>query len=263
MATVSMKQMLEAGVHFGHQKHRWNPKMNRYIFTHRNGIHIIDLSQTVGLFNAAYERVKKAAAAGGRVLFVGTKNQAADIVAEEALRCDGFYVNHRWLGGTLTNWNTIKRSIERLRDLERMEEDGTFDLLTKKEALKLSRERDKLELNLGGIKNMKGVPSIVFVIDPSREQIAVREARRLNIDVIAITDTNCDPDMVDYPIPGNDDAIRSIKLFSAAIADAVIEGRESKRQEFDKDEKKADAEPAKTEGAPAEEAPAEEAAPAE
>lgn len=225
MGAVSMRAMLEAGVHFGHQTHRWNPKMKKFIFTERNGIHIVDLSQTVKLFQSAYDRARNLAARGGRVLFVGTKGQAADIIREEAIRAGEFFVNYRWLGGGLTNFDTIRRSIERLLDIERKEAEGTLDLLTKKEKLKLLREKTKLERTLGGIKDMKHLPSVVFVVDPMREVIAVREANRLGIDVIAITDTNCDPEMVDFPIPGNDDAIRSIKLFTAAIADAILEGK--------------------------------------
>ncbi len=231
MANVTMREMLEAGVHFGHQTHRWNPKMRRYIFTQRNGIHIVDLSQTVKLFRTAYEFVRETAAQGGRVLFVGTKRQAADLVREEAERCGEFFVTHRWLGGTLTNFETIRRSIERLREMERMLSDGTVELLTKKEGLRVQRERDKLERSLGGIKDMKGLPKVLFIVDPARETIAVHEANRLNIPVVAIADTNCDPDWIDYPIPGNDDAIRSIKLFSSKIADAVIEGK-AQRQEY-------------------------------
>jgi len=229
MSAVSMREMLEAGVHFGHQTHRWNPKMKRFIFTDRNGIHIIDLSQTVRLFRRAYDTVRDVAAQGGRVLFVGTKRQSADILEEEARRCGEFYVRHRWLGGTLTNFQTIKRSIERLREMERMVEDGTAEMLTKKERLKISREMVKLERSLGGIKDMKGLPKVVFIVDPAREDIAVREASRLNIPIVAMTDTNCDPDLIDFPIPGNDDALRSIKLFTAKIADAVLEGK-SQRQ---------------------------------
>lgn len=229
MSAVSMREMLEAGVHFGHQTHRWNPKMKRFIFTDRNGIHIIDLSQTVRLFRKAYDTVRDVAAQGGRVLFVGTKRQSADILEEEAKRCGEFYVRHRWLGGTLTNFQTIKRSIERLREMERMVEDGTAEMLTKKERLKISREMVKLERSLGGIKDMKGLPKVVFIVDPAREDIAVREASRLNIPIVAMTDTNCDPDLINYPIPGNDDALRSIKLFTAKIADAVLEGK-SQRQ---------------------------------
>ncbi len=235
MSSISMREMLEAGVHFGHQTHRWNPKMKKFIFTERNGVHIVDLSQTVKLFRAAYECVKEVAGKGGRVLFVGTKRQAADIVEEEARRCGEFFVNQRWLGGTLTNFQTIKRSVERLRDLERMTTDGTMDLLPKKEALKLSREREKLEKSLGGIKDMKNLPKVVFIIDPAREDIAVREANRLGIPIVAITDTNCDPDRIDFPVPGNDDAIRSIKLFSAKIADAAIDGKASQQSQFQED----------------------------
>jgi small subunit ribosomal protein S2 len=245
MSSVSMKEMLEAGVHFGHQTHRWNPKMKKFIFTERNGVHIVDLSQTVKLFRQAYECVRETAGRGGRVLFVGTKRQAADIVEEEARRCGEFFVNHRWLGGTLTNFQTIKRSIERLRDLERMESDGTMGLLPKKEALKLSREREKLERGLGGIKDMKNLPKVVFIIDPAREDIAVREANRLGIPIVAITDTNCDPDRIDFPIPGNDDAIRSIKLFSAKVADAALEGKDHQQDAFQ--EEAAGAEPGSAE----------------
>jgi small subunit ribosomal protein S2 len=227
-----MREMLEAGVHFGHQTHRWNPKMKRYIFTDRNGIHIIDLSQTVRLFRSAYDMIRDTAAQGGRVLFVGTKRQSADILEEEARRCGEFYVRHRWLGGTLTNFQTIKRSIERLREMERMVEDGTSELLTKKERLKISREMGKLERSLGGIKDMKGLPKAVFIVDPAREDIAVRESSRLHIPIVAMTDTNCDPDLIDYPIPGNDDALRSIKLFTSKIADAVLEGKAQRQGAF-------------------------------
>ncbi len=231
MSTVTMREMLEAGVHFGHQTHRWNPKMKRYIFAERNGIHIIDLSQTVELFRRAYEFARETAAQGGRFLFVGTKRQAVDIVQEEANRCGEFYVTHRWLGGTLTNFQTIRRSIERLREMERILSDGTVELLPKKEALKIAREKAKLERSLGGIKDMRSLPAALFIVDPAREEIAVREGNRLGIPIIAILDTNCDPDLIDYPIPGNDDAIRSIKLFTSKIADAVIEGK-AQRQEY-------------------------------
>ncbi|NTU59596.1 MAG: 30S ribosomal protein S2 [Deltaproteobacteria bacterium] len=235
MSSISMREMLEAGVHFGHQTHRWNPKMKKFIFTERNGVHIVDLSQTVKLFRSAYECVKDVAGKGGRVLFVGTKRQAADIIEEEARRCGEFFVNQRWLGGTLTNFQTIKRSVERLRDLERMTTDGTMEFLPKKEALKLSREREKLEKSLGGIKDMKNLPKVVFIIDPAREDIAVREANRLGIPIVAITDTNCDPDRIDFPVPGNDDAIRSIKLFSAKIADAALDGKAQQQGQFQED----------------------------
>ncbi len=236
MASVSMREMLEAGVHFGHQRHRWNPKMRKFIFTERNGVHIVDLSQTVRLFQDVYETVRATAGDGGRVLFVGTKRQAADIIEEEARRCGEFYVNHRWLGGTLTNFQTIKRSIERLREMERMQSDGTIELLTKKERLKISREQQKLERSLGGIKDMKNLPRVVFIVDPAREDIAVHEANRLGIPIVAITDTNCDPDLIDYPIPGNDDAIRSIKLFCSKVADAVIDGKGVIQEKFQEEE---------------------------
>ena len=242
MSVVSMREMLEAGVHFGHQTHRWNPKMKRYIFTDRNGIHIVDLSQTVKLFRRAYDMVRDTAAQGGRVLLVGTKRQSSDIIEEEAKRCGEFYIRHRWLGGTLTNFQTIKRSIERLREMERMVEDGTAELLTKKERLKISREMGKLERSLGGIKDMKGLPKVVFIVDPAREDIAVRESSRLHIPIVAVTDTNCDPDLIDYPIPGNDDALRAIKLFTAKIADAVLEGKAQRQGEVEKEEMPAVAE---------------------
>ncbi len=233
MSNVSMREMLEAGVHFGHQTHRWNPKMKKFIFTERNGIHILDLSQTVRLFRSAYDKVRAITARGGRVLFVGTKSQAAEIIREEALRAGEYYINNRWLGGTLTNFNTIKRSIEHLVDIERKEADGTLDLLTKKERMRLLREKEKLEQNLGGIKEMKNLPGAIFIVDPVREAIAVREAKRLGITVIAISDTNCDPDLIDFPIPGNDDAIRSIKLFTAEIANAIVEGKSAKSEGAD------------------------------
>ncbi len=240
MAVATMREMLEAGVHFGHQTHRWNPKMKRFIFTERNGIHIVDLSQTVKLFRDAYEMVRDAASRGGRVLFVGTKRQAADIVQEEAARCGEFFISHRWLGGTLTNFQTIKRSIERLREMDRILSDGTVDLLPKKEGLKIERERAKLERSLGGIKDLKNLPKVVFIVDPAREDIAVHEANRLGIPIVAITDTNCDPDLIDWPIPGNDDAIRSIKLFTSKVADAVLEGK-GKQQDLFQEEAGEDA----------------------
>jgi small subunit ribosomal protein S2 len=240
MAVATMREMQEAGVHDGHQNHRWNPKMNRFIFTERNGIHIVDLSQTVKLFRDAYEMVRDAASRGGRVLFVGTKRQAADIVQEEAARCGEFFISHRWLGGTLTNFQTIKRSIERLREMDRILSDGTVDLLPKKEGLKIERERAKLERSLGGIKDLKNLPKVVFIVDPAREDIAVREANRLGIPIVAITDTNCDPDLIDWPIPGNDDAIRSIKLFTSKVAEAVLEGK-GKQQDLFQEEAGEDA----------------------
>lgn len=228
MSVVTMKQLLEAGVHFGHQTRRWNPKMKKYIFTERNGIYIIDLQKTVRKVEEAYEAAKNIAAQGGTILFVGTKKQAHDTVREEAERCGMYYVNERWLGGMLTNFATIRRRINRLRKLEEMEQDGSLERLPKKEALELQKERARLERYLGGIKNMTSLPSALFVIDPRKEKIAVAEARRLGIPVIAIVDTNCDPDEVDYVIPGNDDAIRAVKLLTSKIADAVIEGREGR-----------------------------------
>ncbi|MEO1234264.1 MAG: 30S ribosomal protein S2 [Myxococcota bacterium] len=224
MSTVTMKQMLEAGVHFGHQTKRWNPKMKPYIFGARNGIYIIDLQQTVGLWRRAYDFIADLTSRGEKVLFIGTKKQSQEVIAEEATRSGMFYVNNRWLGGTLTNFKTVKGSIERLRGIERMETDGTFEKLLKKEVLTLSREREKLMRSLGGIKEMNRLPGAVFIVDPKKEHIAVAEANRLQIPAVAIVDTNCDPDMIDYVIPGNDDAIRSIKLFTASIADACLEG---------------------------------------
>lgn len=220
----SMRQLLEAGAHFGHQTHRWNPKMDRYIFGSRSNIHIIDLSQSIPLLHQALVKVREVAAAGGRVLFVGTKRQASDPVAAAAKRCAQYYVNHRWLGGTLTNWRTISGSIARLRELEGILDGGESGGRTKKELLTLTRERDKLELSLGGIKNMGGIPDIMFVIDTNKEAIAILEARKLNIPVIAILDTNCDPDGITYPIPGNDDAARAIQLYVDLIADSVLDG---------------------------------------
>ena len=221
---ITMRQLLEAGVHFGHQTKRWNPKMKPFIFGARNGIHIIDLQHTVKLFNRAYKFLLDTVAAGETILFVGTKKQAQEVIQEEAKRGGMFHVTNRWLGGTLTNFKTVKGSIERLRSIEKMAEDGTFDRLNKKEVLTLERERTKLEKTLGGIKAMGGLPGAVFIIDPKKEHIAVEEARRLEIPIVAITDTNCDPDLIDYVIPGNDDAIRAIKLFTAKVADACVEG---------------------------------------
>lgn len=222
---LSIRQMLEAGVHFGHQTTRWNPKMRPFIFGSRNGIHIIDLQQTLPIFLKAYNFVLSSVSRGYSVLFVGTKKQAQDVVRDEAHRCGMYSVTNRWLGGTLTNWRTVRGSIERLRQIEAMATDGTFEKLTKKEVLSLERQRLKLERNLGGIKDMDRLPGVVFVVDPRKERIAVAEARKLEIPVVAVTDTNCDPDQVDYAIPGNDDAIRSIKLFTAKIADAVLLGK--------------------------------------
>jgi small subunit ribosomal protein S2 len=226
MGDISMKQLLEAGVHFGHQTSRWNPKMKPYIFGARNGIHIIDLQQTVAMIKELEVVVRDLAASGGQVLFVGTKKQAQDAVREEAVRCGMFHVHNRWLGGTLTNFSTIRQSIDRLRKLEEMESDPKIiEALTKKEMLGLTREKNKLEQALGGIKGMRKLPDAVFVVDPKQEEIAVKEARKLGIPVIAVIDTNCDPDMIDYKVPGNDDAIRAIRLFCAAIADAVLAGK--------------------------------------
>lgn len=226
-----MKQLLEAGVHFGHQTRRWNPKMKKYIFTERNGIYIIDLQKTVKMMEQAYNFVRDLAANDGNILFVGTKKQAQEAVKEEATRSNMFYVNHRWLGGTLTNFQTIRKRIERLHELERMEEDGTFDVLPKKEVVLLKKEQAKLEKFLGGIKYMKKLPDAIFVIDPRKERIAVAEARKLNIPIIAIVDTNCDPDEIDYVIPGNDDAIRAVRLFTGKIADAILEGKQGEQQQ--------------------------------
>jgi len=226
MSIVSIKQLLEAGVHFGHHTRRWNPKMQEYIFTERNGIYIIDLQKTIKKFEEAYMFVRDTSAEGGHILFVGTKKQAADAIREEAIRCGQYYVNVRWLGGMLTNYKTIKTSINRLKSLEKMQEDGTFDMLPKKEVAKLELEIEKLEKFLGGITEMKKQPAAMFIVDPRKERIAVAEAKKLGIPIVAIVDTNCDPDEIDYVIPGNDDAIRAVKLIAGAMADAVIEGRQ-------------------------------------
>ncbi len=226
MSVISMKQLLEAGVHFGHQTRRWNPKMAEYIFTERNGIYIIDLQKTVKKVEEAYNIVKDVVAEGKTILFVGTKKQAQEAIEEEAKRCGMYFVNQRWLGGMLTNYNTIKIRINRLHELEKMEEEGIFDVLPKKEVIKLRAEMERLEKFLGGIKEMKEMPSLLFVVDPRKERIAVREARILGIPVISIVDTNCDPDEVDYVIPGNDDAIRAVKLLTATMANAVLEGKQ-------------------------------------
>ncbi|NLZ36108.1 MAG: 30S ribosomal protein S2 [Clostridiales bacterium] len=231
MSIVTIKQLLEAGVHFGHHTRRWNPKMAEYIFTERNGIYIIDLQKTVRKFNEAYMFVRDLSAANGTILFVGTKKQAADAIKEEAQRCNQYYVNERWPGGMLTNYNTIRKSISRFNSLIRMQEDGTFDLLPKKEVAALVKEMGDLERDYGGIKDMPGLPSAVFVVDPHKERNAVLEARKLGIPVIAIVDTNCDPDEIDFVIPGNDDAIRAIRLISSVIADAVLEGRQGEQLE--------------------------------
>ena len=225
MAILSMKQLLEAGVHFGHQTKRWNPKMKPYIFGARNGIYIIDLQKTVTLFDEAYRFVVDAVANGAKVLFVGTKKQAQDSIKEESKRCEMFYVNKRWLGGALTNFKTIKKNVQKLKDLEIMKADGRLEQLSKKEALEIEREITKLEYSLGGIKEMEKLPGIIFIIDPKKERIAAAEARKLGIPSVGLLDTNCDPDDIDYIIPGNDDAIKAIRLFNSKIADACIEGK--------------------------------------
>ncbi len=242
MGVVSMKQLLEAGVHFGHQTRRWNPKMAPYIFTERNGIYIIDLQKTVKKLDEAYSFIKSVAENGDTVLFVGTKKQAGDSVKEEALRAGVHYVNARWLGGMMTNFKTIQRRIKRLEQLHQMEEDGTFNLLPKKEVVKLQLEIEKLEKYLGGIKTMKKLPGALFIVDPRKEKIAVAEAKKLGIPIVAIVDTNCDPDDVDYVIPGNDDAIRAVKLIAGAMADAFIEGRQGEAEEAAAEEKEEAAE---------------------
>ena len=229
MSVISMKQLLEAGVHFGHQTRRWNPKMKEYIFTERNGIYIIDLQKTVKKIDEAYAFVRDIAMNNGTVLFVGTKKQAQDSIEQEAKRCEMFYVNQRWLGGLLTNFKTFQTRIAKLNEINRMEADGSFDLLPKKEVIQLCNLREKLMKNLGGIKDMKKLPSCLFVVDPRKEHIAVLEARALGIPVVAIVDTNCDPDDVDYVIPGNDDAIRAVKLIASKIADAVLEGKQGEQ----------------------------------
>ncbi|MDD6088744.1 MAG: 30S ribosomal protein S2 [Desulfovibrionaceae bacterium] len=253
MAYVSMKQMLETGVHFGHQTRRWNPKMRPFIFGARNGIHIIDLQQTVKLYRTAHDKVVETVANGGKVLFIGTKRQAQEAVSAEASRAEQFYVTNRWMGGTLTNFATIQKSIERLKKLEGMFADGSVNRYQKKEVLTLQRELDKLQLTLGGIKDMDRLPQLAFIIDPHREEIAVKECRKLGIPIVAVTDTNCDPDVIDYIIPGNDDAIRAIKLFVSAISEACLEGA-SMKKDGDRAEAAADEEhPTEAEEASAEE----------
>ncbi len=242
MAAVSMKQLLEAGVHFGHQTRRWNPKMAEYIFTERNGIYIIDLQKTVKKLDEAYNFVKELSMEGKSVLFVGTKKQAQDSIKEEAERAGAFYVNARWLGGMLTNFTTIRKRIARLKQLRAMQEDGTFDLLPKKEVIKLNLEIERLEKFMGGIKDMPEMPGAMFIVDPRKEKIAVAEAKKLGIPVVAIVDTNCDPDEIDYVIPGNDDAIRAVKLIAGAMADAIIEGREGQMGAAARDNEEAEAE---------------------
>ncbi len=226
MSVISMKQLLEAGVHFGHQTRRWNPKMKPYIFTERNGIYIIDLQKTVKMIDSAYNFVKDAAADDGVILFVGTKKQAQDAIEEEATRAGQYYVNHRWLGGTLTNWDTIQTRIKHLKDLKKMSEDGSFDVLPKKEVALLTKQREKLEKFLGGIEDMPRIPDVIFIVDPHKEQIAVKEAQKLNIPIVAMVDTNTDPDDIDVIIPSNDDAIRAVRLITSKMADAVIEGNQ-------------------------------------
>lgn len=226
MSVISMKQLLEAGVHFGHQTRRWNPKMKRYIFTERNGIYIIDLQKTVKKVEEAYRTMRDIAAEDGDILFVGTKKQAQEAIKEEATRAGMYFVNQRWLGGTLTNFQTIQKRIKRLKDIERMQEDGTFEVLPKKEVVQLKKELERLEKFLGGIKDMKGLPSALFVVDPRKERIAVAEARKLHIPIIGIVDTNCDPDEIDHVIPANDDAIRAVKLLTSKMADAILEAKQ-------------------------------------
>jgi small subunit ribosomal protein S2 len=229
MAVISMKQLLEAGVHFGHQTRRWNPKMAKFIFTERNGIYIIDLQKTVKKVEEAYNFIREVSAQGGKMLFVGTKKQAQDSVKEEAERSGMYFINQRWLGGTLTNFSTIQKRIDRLHELAKMETDGTFEVLPKKEVILLRKEQDRLEKFLGGIKNMRELPDVMFIIDPRKERIAVAEARKLGIPIVAIVDTNCDPDEIDYVIPGNDDAIRAVKLLTAKVADAILEGNQGEQ----------------------------------
>ncbi|TGB04777.1 30S ribosomal protein S2 [Halobacillus salinus] len=244
MSVISMKQLLEAGVHFGHQTRRWNPKMKKYIFTERNGIYIIDLQKTVKKVDEAFNYVRDVAANGGNVLFVGTKKQAQDTVRDEATRCGMFYINQRWLGGTLTNFDTIRKRINRLKDIERMEEDGTTDVLPKKEVVDMMKEKERLVKFLGGIKEMKSLPDAMFVIDPRKERIAIAEAHKLNIPVVGIVDTNCDPDEIDYVIPANDDAIRAVKLLTSKMADAVLEAKQGEENETTEEAGEAEAETA-------------------
>lgn len=235
MSVLSMKQLLEAGVHFGHQTRRWNPKMKKYIFTERNGIYIIDLQKTVKLVDAAYDYMKDVAEDGGVALFVGTKKQAQEAIKEEAVRAGQYYVNHRWLGGTLTNWDTIQKRIARLKQINAMEQDGTFEVLPKKEVVGLNKERERLEKFLGGIADMPRIPDVMYIVDPRKERIAVQEAQKLNIPIVAMVDTNCDPDEIDVVIPSNDDAIRAVKLITAKMADAFIEGNQGEDQVAEED----------------------------
>ncbi|MDD4295480.1 MAG: 30S ribosomal protein S2 [Ruminiclostridium sp.] len=231
MSVISMKQLLEAGVHFGHQTRRWNPKMAEYIFTERNGIYIIDLQKTVRKLEEAYFFIRDVVAEGGDILFVGTKKQAQDAIRQEAERCGMFFVNNRWLGGMMTNFKTIRNRIERLNELQKMQEDGIFEILPKKEVSKLKLEMEKLEINLGGIREMKRAPGALFVVDPKKERIAILEAKKMGIPIVAIVDTNCDPDEVDFVIPGNDDAIRAVKLIASKMADAILEARQGEQME--------------------------------
>ncbi len=242
MAVVTMKQLLEAGVHFGHQTRRWNPKMKKYIFTERNGIYIIDLQKTVRLIDIAYNFIKDLTMQGEKILFVGTKKQAQESIAEEAIRCEMPYVNQRWLGGMLTNFSTISKRINRLKELEQMEEEGHFDLLPKKEVIKLKHEKEKLLKFVGGIRDLKELPGAVFIVDPRKERIAVAEAMKLEIPIVAIVDTNCDPDEIDYIIPGNDDAIRAVRLITSKMADAVLEGKQGLQMAEEKEREAAEKE---------------------
>ena len=244
MSVISMKQLLEAGVHFGHQTRRWDPKMAPYIYTERNGIHIIDLQKTVGMVDEAYKAIFDIVAQGGTILFVGTKKQASETIAEEATRCGMYYVNERWLGGMLTNFRTIRSRIERLKKIEKMAEDGTFDVLPKKEVANLKKEQEKLTKNLGGIKDMDRIPDAVFVVDPKKEALCVKEANSLGLTVVGIADTNCDPDQLDYVIPGNDDAIRAVKLIVSKMADAVIEAKQGEEAQAPEEAGKESAEAA-------------------
>ncbi|WP_108305822.1 30S ribosomal protein S2 [Metalysinibacillus jejuensis] len=230
MSVISMKQLLEAGVHFGHQTRRWNPKMKKYIFVERNGIYIIDLQKTVKKLEEAYDFMRQVGADGGKVLFVGTKKQAQEAIKEEAERSGNYYINQRWLGGTLTNFETIQKRVARMKAIEKMEEDGTFDVLPKKEVVQLKKEHERLVKFLGGIRDMKGLPDVMFVVDPRKERIAVAEARKLNIPLVGIVDTNCDPDEIDYVIPANDDAIRAVKLLTGKMADALIESKQGEEE---------------------------------
>ncbi|MBT2581933.1 30S ribosomal protein S2 [Planococcus sp. ISL-109] len=231
MAVISMKQLLEAGVHFGHQTRRWNPKMKKYIFVERNGIYIIDLQKTVRKLEEAYKFMKQVGEEGGKVLFVGTKKQAQDAIKEEAERSGNYYINQRWLGGTLTNFGTIQKRVNRMKQIERMEEDGTFEVLPKKEVVQLKKQHERLDKFLGGIRDMKGLPDVMFVVDPRKERIAVAEAMKLNIPIVGIVDTNCDPDEIDYVIPANDDAIRAVKLLTGKMADALLESKPEEDEE--------------------------------